>query len=185
MDKRSPGDIATENDLSQSLEMDKEESALLSAHASLTEEITTLKEQLLRALAETDNIRKRATREQDETRKYATTHFSRELLSVVDNLSRALESIPPEALTDAPLLKTIFEGVTMTQNELVNILERQGIQKIPSLNEPFNPEFHQAVMEAEGPTEKIGKVVQVLQEGYKIHDRLLRPAMVSVGKAQK
>jgi len=184
MDKKSFTDMTTESDLSPTPETVGDENAVVSAQANLTEEITALKDQLLRALAEADNIRKRATREQDETRKYAITHFSRDLLSVVDNLSRALESIPAEALTEIPLLKTLVSGITMTQNELFAILGRQGIQKVSALGEKFNPHLHQAMLEVEGPPENVGHVIQVLQEGYQIHDRLLRPAMVTVGKAQ-
>lgn len=182
MEKKSFTDVSTESDLSPILESEGEERALATQHASLMEEISTLKDQLLRALAEADNIRKRATREQDDARKYAITQFSRELLSVADNLGRALESIPPEASADTPLLKTIIDGVTMTQSALLNILERHGIQKIPALGEKFDPHLHQAMMEVEGPPEKAGTVIQVLQEGYQIQDRLLRPAMVMVGK---
>lgn len=178
-------EATTENDLPLTLDNVDDEKAVLSAEASLMEEIAILKDQLLRALAEADNIRKRATREQDETRKYAITHFSRDLLSVSDNLSRALESIPAEDLAESPLLETVVNGVAMTQKELLGILERQGIQKISAMGEKFNPHLHQAMMEVEGPAEMVGKVIQVLQEGYQIHDRLLRPVMVTVGKTQK
>lgn len=146
-------------------------------------EIAQLKDQLLRALAELDNLRKRAERERLDTAKYAISGFARDLLAVADNLRRALDSVPDEALKDDAALQALAEGVDLTERELMATFERHGIEKItPEPGDKFNPHQHQAMFEVEDPEKPAGTIVQVLQSGYRIHDRLLRAAMVGVSK---
>lgn len=148
----------------------------------LKEENGQLKEQLLRALAEADNIRKRADREKADLSKYIISNFARDLLGVADNLSRALGAIDPEKYKNDPLVTGLIEGIQMTDVTFHQILERNGIQKINPMGQKFDSNFHQAM--AEVPHEEVaaGHVVEVYQSGYMIQDRLLRPAMVAISK---
>ena len=146
-------------------------------------EIAALKDQLLRAVAETENVRRRMQRDQEETAKYAITGFARDLVNVLENLQRATQSIPPEAREQNPMLKSLAEGVDMTMKELLSAFERNGIVRIDPIGHKFDHNLHQAVVQIEHSKAEAGTVVQVLQAGYMIHDRLLRPAMVGVAKA--
>src|SRR5262245_46072780 len=150
--------------------------------AQLRAETADLKDKLLRAHAEVDNIRKRAEREKEETAKYAVTRFARDVVNVGDNFQRAIDAVPAGAAEQDSALKSFLEGVTMTERELLNVLERHGIKRIQPINEPFNPHQHQAVMEIQRTDVPAGTVVQVFQAGYTIEDRVLRPAMVAVAK---
>jgi molecular chaperone GrpE len=150
--------------------------------AALTNENADLKYRLLRALAEIDNIRKRSEREKADTLKYAVSKFAHDILTVGDNFQRAIDAVPAQAAEQDPTLKSFLEGVTMTERELINVLERHGIKRMQAQGELFNPHQHQAVMEAQNPDVPAGTVVQVLQAGYMIEDRVLRPAMVVVAK---
>jgi len=144
------------------------------------DEINDLRDKLLRAVAETQNVRRRSEKEKADAANYAMTNFARDILAIGDNLSRALESLPEnEELSDN--IKTLIDGVKMTDRELHNIFERQGINKIDPKGEAFNHNFHQAMFETE-TKDKDGTIIQVLQVGYKIKNRLLRPAMVGVSK---
>ncbi len=143
------------------------------------EEIANLKDQLLRALAEQENIRKRAHREVDDANKYAVSNFARELLSVSDNLRRALNAAPQN---DDEQSKTFFQGIEMTEKELLNSFQKFGIKKISPEGEKFDHNLHQAMFEAEDAEKEPGTIIQVLQPGYILHDRLLRPALVGVSK---
>lgn len=143
-----------------------------------------LKDQLLRTLAEGENQRKRHQRDKAETLKYAGAALAKELLSVADNLERALANIPAEALAADPALKALHEGVTATERELKSVLERHQVRQIAPLGEKFDSNFHQAMFEIESADVPPGHVAQVLQPGYVMHDeRLLRPALVAVAKA--
>jgi molecular chaperone GrpE len=158
-----------------------EPNPLAGALAAAEKERDELKEQLLRALAETDNVRKRANRQIAEERTYAVEKFARDLLNVADNLARALESSPPEtrgALPDA--VRTLLEGVDLTQKELVSVLARHGVKPIDaSPGAEFDPAAHQAVTQI--PSEHpAGRVASTFQSGWKIGDRTLRAAMVAV-----
>lgn len=148
----------------------------------LKAENADLKDRLLRAHAEMDNIRKRTEREKSEAHKYAVTRLAKDIVTVGDNFQRAIESVPAEAIEQAPALKSFVEGVTMTERELLNALERHGIKRIDPKGQPFNPHQHQAVMEQPNPDVPSGTVTQVFQFGYMIEDRVLRPAMVVVAK---
>lgn len=145
-------------------------------------EIDKMKDQWLRAVAEAENSRRRAAKEKEDTQKFAIANFARDILSVADNLHRALENCSQaQDLPDST--KALIAGVEMTEKELLNVLERQGVKKLNPLHEKFDPNFHQAMFEVETTEYEPGKVVQVLQQGYVIHERLLRPALVGVSKA--
>lgn len=150
-------------------------------------EIAALKDQALRGLAEAENTRRRAERELGDMSKYAVTGFARDLVSVIENLQRAVESISPELKEAQPAVGNLAVGVEMTLKELLGVFERNGIKRIDPLGQKFDHNLHQAVAQVETPDAEPGTVVQVLQAGYVIHDRLLRPAMVGVaaGGAQK
>ena len=145
-------------------------------------QIEALKDKLLRALAETENVRKRADREREEVAKYGITSLARDIVGIADNLRRALESVPAESKESDARIKSLREGVALTQQEFEAVLARHGIERIEPLGELFDHNFHQAMFEIEDKEHSAGTVVQVLQEGYRIHDRLLRPAMVGVAK---
>lgn len=150
--------------------------------AALEAEAAKFRDQWMRAVAEADNIRKRAERDQMETSKYAITAFARDMVHVLENLKRASESVPEDKRKDNDLLKTIGEGVDLTLQEMLSIFERFGIKRIDPLNQKFDHNFHQAVVQIERTDVPPGTIVQVVQAGYVIGDRLLRPAMVAVSK---
>jgi len=151
--------------------------------AYLEAKCAELKDQLLRALAETENTRRRTRREAEDTAKYAVTKLAQDLLSAPDNLRRALDAIPAEGRRSDPLLEKLAEGVELVERELLAIFERHGVKKIEAMGTPFDHNFHQALFEIETAEKPPGTVVQVLAPGYVIHGRLLRPAMVAVAKA--
>ena len=149
---------------------------------ALQAELGETKDRMLRAMAETENMRRRAARETDEARKYAVTGFARELLEVADNLTRALDSVPGEA-RENDQVKPLVEGIELTQKSLANCFERFKITKVdPAIGDRFDHNQHQAMFETETAEHAPGSVVQVMQHGYVIADRLLRPAMVGVAK---
>ena len=150
--------------------------------AALQAEAAEFKDKWMRAHAEIENIRKRAEREKEETAKYGVTKLARDLLSVGDNLQRAIGAIPVGAAEQDPALKSFLEGVMLTERDLLNALERHGIKRQQPMNEPFNPHLHQAVMEMSRPDVPEGTIVEVFQQGFIIEDRVLRPAMVAVAK---
>ena len=145
----------------------------------LQAELAEAKDKALRAVAEVENYRRRAEKEREDTAKYAITGFARDMLSVADNLRRALDSQPAE-LPES--LKAFVSGVELTERELAAIFERAGIVKVFPEGQPFNHDLHQAMFEVEDPSKPAGTVVQVLQAGYTLKDRLLRPALVGVAK---
>lgn len=148
--------------------------------AALQAEIKDLRDQVLRAFAEMDNIRKRGERERLDTQKYAVSKFARDMLSVADNLERALAAVPSD--TSDPVLKGLLDGVQVTERGLAGVLERYGIKRIEAQGAPFDPHQHQAVMEHQDPNVPNGTVVRVFEAGYLIEDRVLRPASVVVAK---
>ena len=149
---------------------------------ALEAELAEQKDRLLRALAETENVRRRAQREREDASKYAVTGFAKDLLSAADNLRRALESLPEAEIKDEHT-RSLLAGVAATERELLSVFERHGIRRIDPKGDPFDHNFHQAIFEAERNDHPSGTVVEVLQPGYVLHDRLLRPAMVGVAKA--
>ena len=150
--------------------------------ATLEGQVAELTDRLLRAHAEMDNLRKRTERDKEDTAKYAITRFARDVLSVGDNLQRAIAAVPAGAAEEDPALKALIEGVTMTEREFLNALERHGVKRLYPAGEPFNPHQHQAVTEVENREVAPGTVVQVYQPGYILEDRVLRPAMVVLAK---
>lgn len=146
-------------------------------------EIADLKDKLLRALAENENTIRRAKREREDTAKYATANFARDMLTVSDNLGRAIEAIPESLQTADDTIKAFLEGINLTSRELLGLLERHGIKKISPLGEKFDHDQHEALFEIPTSDEEPGTVVQVIEDGFMIYDRLLRPAKVGVSKA--
>ena len=147
----------------------------------LKEEIKTLKDEKIRVLAEMENLRKRFEREKIDSIKYGSVNFARDVLSPGDNLERALSAINEEE-EQSQSIKNLIEGLLMVKKELTTALEKNGITKIDSLNKKFDPNLHQAMMEIENNNLDEGVVVQEIQTGYTMHDRLLRPSMVAVSK---
>ncbi len=149
--------------------------------AKLQAERDDLKDKLLRTLAEMENLRRRTEREIADAKTYAVTSFARDMLGSSDNLRRALESLPADALKAADAaVKTLHEGVELTERELLKTLERHGVRRIDPLAEKFDPNLHQAMFEAPDATIAKGLVSKVVQIGYKIGERVLRPALVGV-----
>ena len=152
------------------------------AAAPEKDEAAELRDKLLRALAENENLLRRAKREREDTAKYAAANFARDMLAVADNLGRALEAVPA-ALREMEDAAAFLDGVELTERELRATLERHGIYRISPLGEKFDHDRHEALFEVPTNDAEPGTVVQVLQDGYVIHDRLLRAARVGVAKA--
>ncbi len=144
--------------------------------------IAELQDQVLRATAETENVRRRAQRDVEESGKFAISGFARDLTAVCDNLNRAAESIPEEARQENDMLKNLYEGVDMTLRELLGVFERYNIQRIHPMGDMFDHNLHQAVVQIEDDNHPAGTILQVMQAGYTLNGRLLRPAMVGVSK---
>ncbi|SCA55826.1 Protein GrpE [Candidatus Terasakiella magnetica] len=145
--------------------------------AQLEAELAEMKSKWMRAVADEQNVRRRGEREKQDALKYGVTNFAREMVSVADNLSRAMDSTP-EDMKDTDVIK----GVEMTERELQNAFNKAGIKRIEAAGQPFDHNLHQAMFEIQDPSQPSGLVGQVMQDGYVIHDRLLRPAMVGVTK---
>ena len=145
----------------------------------LTDEVASLKDRLLRAAAETENVRRRLEREKTDASTYAMTGFARDLLGVADNLGRAVAALP----ADAPGFEAVKTGIAATERELTTVLGRHGISRVPS-DGKLDPNRHQAMLEVDSEHHEPGTIVAELQAGYTIKDRLLRPALVSVAKAR-
>ena len=183
-DENLEEDTSTKNDEPQNEADSTEEENEESEEERLQEEVRALKEDKIRVLAEMENLRKRFDREKIDSIKYGSVNFARDILSPGDNLERALSAINQEE--DHPQsIKNLIEGLKMVQKEFSSALEKNGISKINSMNEKFDPNLHQAMMEVERDDLDEGIVVQEIQTGYMMHDRLLRPAMVGVSKKPK
>ncbi len=162
------GDVPTE-----ALDLEKRLEQLQAENADL-------QDKHLRAIAEAQNIRRRAQQEVEKERRFGIERFARDILSVADNLGRALSAMPAEPAD--PAQRNLHEGVKATERELLSVLERHGVTRIEALGKPFNAEFHQAMMEIEDPSVLAGTVVQEMIPGYLLAGRLLRAAMVAVAK---
>jgi molecular chaperone GrpE len=150
---------------------------------ALNAENASLKDRVLRTMAEMENLRRRTEREVTDAKTYGVTSFARDMLNVADNLARAMESLPEEARASADgALKGLIEGVDLTMRDLTAALGRHGVKKLEPLGEKFDPNFHQAMFEAPNEELPAGTVAQVVQSGWRIGDRVLRPAMVGVSK---
>lgn len=165
--------------------IDQPESAEPEVDEAISEtdqQINSLKDQILRALAENENTRRRGAKDKEDALKYGVTNLARDIIGVADNLQRVLNNKSENA---ADLSEALFSGVDLILKDLSNIFARHGIQRIEASGQQFDPHSHQAVFEEETDEHKPGTVVQVIQDGYKIHERLLRPAMVAVAKTKK
>jgi molecular chaperone GrpE len=150
---------------------------------ALTREVAEARDKMLRTLAEMENLRQRTRREVSDAKTYGITGFARDVLDIADNLQRALDAVPAEARAAAdPGLKALIEGVELTERSLLNALEKNGVKKFDPTGEKFDPNFQQAMYEVPDPSVPSGTVVQVVQAGYTIGERVLRPALVGVSK---
>jgi len=157
--------------------------ALASAELeALVAENADMRDRLLRTMADMENLRRRTEREKIDTARYGITNFARDVLTVGDNLRRTIEHLPAEAASQDPALKSFLEGVELTERELHKVLERHGVTKIEPLGQRFDPNCHQAMFEVEDANVPEGTVANVMQAGYVIGDRCLRPALVAVAK---
>jgi molecular chaperone GrpE len=159
------------------------EAAAPTPSTALEREHAEMKDRLLRTLAEMENLRKRTDREVADSRIYGVTSFARDVLGVADNMRRALDAVPPELRASAEAsVKALIEGVDLTERELLKALEKNGIRQFLPQGEKFDPNLHQAMFEVPDATVPAGSVVQVVQPGYMIGERILRPALVGVSK---
>lgn len=149
---------------------------------ALLSENAELRDKLLRTMADMENLRRRTEREKTDTARYSISNFARDVLTVGDNLKRTVDHVPAEAAAADPALKSFLEGVELTERELLNVLERHGVTRIEPLGQRFDPNCHQAMYEVPDPSVPEGTVVDVMQAGYTIGDRCLRPALVAVAK---
>jgi molecular chaperone GrpE len=151
--------------------------------AAPSREVADLKDRLLRTLAEMENLRRRTEREVGDARTYAVSNFARDILGVADNMRRAIETLGSEGRQNVdPGVKALIEGVELTERELLKVLEKNGVKKLEPKGEKFDPNLHQAMYEVPDPSLPAGQIVQVVQDGYTIGDRILRPALVAVAK---
>ncbi len=174
-----------DNQPTETLEIDtaacKAEESSKIEEPTLEEQLLAMKDQWLRSVAECENLRRRFEKEKEDALKYAATQFARDMIGITDFLEKALESIDDkESLSDS--MKAFIEGVEMTKKEMHNAFNRQGVKKVDPENKIFNPNLHQAMIEVEKPEVEPGTIVDIMQHGYTMHDRLLRPSLVSVSK---
>ena len=148
--------------------------------ARLEADNAALKDRLLRALAETENVRRRAERELNDARQYAVAKFAGDMLGVADNIERAIANVPAQVREGDEAVRTLIEGVELTEKELLRSLERHGVRKLDPLGERFDPNFHEALFEVLDPSVPSGTVSKVIGAGYSIGTRSLRPARVGV-----
>jgi molecular chaperone GrpE len=149
---------------------------------ALVAENSDMRDRLLRTMADMENLRRRTEREKADTSRYAISNFARDVLTVGDNLRRTIEHVPADAAAQDPALKSFLDGVELTERELLNVLERHGVTRIDPVGQRFDPNCHQAMYEVQNPDVPEGTVVDVMQAGYVIGDRCLRPALVAVAK---
>jgi len=172
-----------DNDRGQLPDSENPHAAEFAVLQALQDEVASLKDQRLRALAEAENIRRRADKEKADASQYAVTKFARDMLGIADNFARALAAVPAEirALAD-PQVKAVLDGVEATDRQLIQTLERYGVKPVDTSDGKFDPNLHQAIAEVPGNGKPAGSIVDVVQQGYTIGERLLRPAMVTVAK---
>ena len=168
----------------EKLEQKEEAENKISQENELREELESMKDEKLRLLAEMENLRKRSERDKSDSIRYGSMNLAREILSVNDNLSRALQSVNLEESNIEPI-NNLVDGLNMVQKEFMTILNKYGVEKIDALNKKFDHNFHQAVLEVETEESEEGIVVQEIQAGFTMYDRLLRPSMVGVSKKPK
>ena len=182
------GTVEEETNLEESVDLQNdEEGEVTDSSKSLDEleaKISELKDQLLRTVADSENLRKRLEREKEQTRKFGIANFAKDLLSIADNLGRALDAAPNKEDVEDKAIENLVLGIQMTEQELQKAFDNNNIRKIDPLGEKFDYNYHQAMFEVEETDEDPGIVVQVLQAGYAIDDRILRPAMVGVAASK-
>ena len=183
--KKSPITKEAQNEESQEDLQTEDKSEIIEPVVTEAEEINDLKNQLLRTLADNENNRRRYEKEKEDLSTYIISNFAKEMLSVLDNLQRAIEVSSKIDTEDDKIDKNtldFIEGVKLTEKQLSSINEKFKITKVDSLNNKFDPNMHQAMFEIENDEEEEGTILQVIQDGFKIEDRLLRPALVGVSK---
>lgn len=158
------------------------DAAVTAKVAELEKKLAEANDKMLRALAETENTRRRLEKERIDTSKYAVSSFAKDMLNVADNLRRALAAMTPEAREKSPEIKNLAVGVEATERELLGIFERNGIKRVDPINQMFDPNLHEVIFEGDAPDKEPGTVIQVVEAGFTIHDRLLRPARVGLAK---
>lgn len=152
---------------------------------SQQDDIAKTKDQLLRLAAEFENYKRRTSKEIEEAHKFAMSKFARDLIDVLENLHRAESSFSTEVLESNDSFKAIFSGIELTKKSLIDVFEKYGIKRIDPIGEQFNHDYHQAIMQVPSKTHANGEVVQVIQAGYVMNERLLRPALVAVAKSEE
>ena len=172
-----------EDEISDRANQQEEKEDEQSDENNFKEEISNLRDEKLRLLAEMDNLRKRADKEKLDSIKYGSINLARDILSPDDNLTRALDAIPEEENSET--VSNLIDGLKMVQREFATILKKHGVKKIDALNMKFDHNFHQAMIEVENDDVEEKTVIQEMQSGYTMHDRLLRPSMVAVSKKKK
>ncbi len=160
----------------------REVEALIAENKALRAQADELNDRNLRLVAEMENLRRRTERDKSEFAKYAISEFARDILTVGDNLRRAIEAVPKEALVSDPAVVSLIEGVEVTERELLKVLERFQVKRFDPLGEPFNPHLHEAMTKVDVPNVPADTVIQTIHAGYMIGDRVLRPAAVIVAK---
>jgi len=172
-----------DNDRGQLPDSENPHAAEFAVLQALQDEVASLKDQRLRALAEAENIRRRADKEKADASQYAVTKFARDMLGIADNCARALAAVPAHIRDAAdPQVKAVLDGVEATDRQLIQTLERYGVKPVDTSDGKFDPNLHQAIAEVPGNGKPAGAIVDVVQQGYTIGERLLRPAMVTVAK---
>ena len=172
-----------DNDRGQLPDSENPHAAEFAVLQALQDEVASLKDQRLRALAEAENIRRRADKEKADASQYAVTKFARDMLGIADNFARALAAVPAHVRDAAdPQVKAVLDGVEATDRQLIQTLERYGVKPVDTSDGKFDPNLHQAIAEVPGNGKPAGAIVDVVQQGYTIGERLLRPAMVTVAK---
>lgn len=180
-DDTAPG--AAQTEAPETAAQPQAEAAAPDPVAVLTKDVADLKDRLLRAHAEMQNLRRRTDKEVADARAYGIANFARDILAVADNMDRAMQALDNEIREKAePGVKALLDGVELTERELIKVMEKHGITKLEPQGQKFDPNFHQAMFEVPDPNIAAGMVVQVVQPGYTIAGRMLRPAMVGVSK---
>ena len=182
----APETDMSETDMAEPDQQDTADAALSPEQekiANLEQQLEEVKAQALRAMAETENIRKRTEREVSDAKKFALSGFAKDLLGVADNLERALTAIPSDQIDSLDSTsKALIDGVKMTSTDLASVFTKAGIVQVEAMGKAMDPNLHQAIVEIPDETQEAGTIVQVMQSGYTLNGRLLRPAMVGVSK---
>jgi molecular chaperone GrpE len=181
-DRRETDEDQTKSTSTEAAENPDVSAQLAGDLEGLLAENADMRDKLLRTMADMENLRRRTEREKEDTARYAISNFARDVLTIGDNLRRAVEHVPADAAAQDPALKSFLEGVELTERELLNVMEKHGVTKIEPLGERFDPNQQQAMYEVPNTDVPDGTVVEVMQAGYTIGDRVLRPALVAVSK---